>query len=427
MSSPMRFRTALKTLGRYVAVLALGGVLTLLTLYRLPADSLPPALKGASVAQQTVPSSDSGKSDAVVLAQRAVSPSPEQPPVALGNEPHSFVAAAVSKVGPAVVRLDTERIVSRQPFSSPFANDPFFRQFFGDGAFPDSPQQFRQQGQGSGFIVDGSGIILTNAHVVSDADSVTVILKDGRTFEGEVKGADDTLDLAVVKINGNNLPVADLGSSGSIQVGDWAIAVGNPLGLDNTVTLGIVSTLNRSSSQVGITDKRIDFIQTDAAINPGNSGGPLVNANGQVIGINTAIRADAEGIGFAIPIDMVKTIQDQLARGETIPHPFIGIRMSTLTPEMAKDFNSNPNSPIVIPEINGVLVAAVVPDSPAAAGGLRRGDVITKIGDSTITSADQVQGIVEQSAIGQALQFTIRRGDRTQQLTIRPGQMDDIL
>jgi S1-C subfamily serine protease len=305
-------------------------------------------------------------------------------------------------------------------------NDPFFRQFFGDEAFPRMPEEFRQRGQGSGFIVDSSGIVLTNAHVVSGADTVTVTLRDGRTFQGEVKGADETMDLAVVKIDGADLPVAPLGKSDDVQVGDWAIAVGNPLGLDNTVTLGIVSTLNRSSSQVGVPDKRIDFIQTDAAINPGNSGGPLVNDQGDVIGINTAIRADAEGIGFAIPIDTAKSVQDRLARGEQIPHPFIGIRMTMLTPEVAKQINDDPNSIITVPEINGVLVVEIVPNSPAAQAGLRRGDIITQIEGESIESGEQLQRKVEQSEIGQALRFSVQRGDRTQTLTVRPAELQEM-
>lgn len=428
MSSPQRFRNAINSIGRYLAVLVLGVVLTLLTLYRLPPKSLS-ALKFVNAAESSSVKAEANvgaEANDVLESSSNASPIAQAPASStLAGDPN-FVSRAVQRVGPAVVRLDTERVVSRRGFSSPFAEDPFFRQFFGD-AFPQGPQEFTEQGQGSGFIVDGSGVILTNAHVVSDADTVTVTLRDGRTFDGEVKGADDALDLAVVKITGDDLPVAPLGRSSAVEVGNWAIAVGNPLGLDNTVTLGIVSTLNRASSQVGITDKRIDFIQTDAAINPGNSGGPLINAKGEVIGINTAIRADAEGIGFAIPIDTVKEIQDRLARGETIPHPFIGIRMSTLTPDIAKEFNSDPNSPILIPEVNGVLVAGVLPNSPAAQGGLRRGDVIVKIGSDTITSADQVQAIVEKSNIGQALDFSVQRGEQTQQLTIRPGEMNNIL
>lgn len=341
------------------------------------------------------------------------------------NLPQNFVAAAIDRVGPAVVRVDTERTVATN-VPDPFFEDPFFRRFFGSEGFPNIPQERRQQGQGSGFIVDRSGLILTNAHVVSGADKVTVTLRDGRTFDGEVKGTDEPSDLAVIKIKGDNLPVAPEGDSSQLKVGDWAIAVGNPLGLDNTVTLGIVSTLNRSSSQVGIPDKRLDFIQTDAAINPGNSGGPLVNEQGEVIGINTAIRADAEGIGFSIPINKAKEIQTILAQGKQVPHPFIGIQMTNLTVDMAKQINEDPNSVLIVPETEGVLIVQVVPDSPAAKGGLRRGDVIVKIDTAEVTSAEQLQDIVEGSKIGQSLRFEVIRGDQTEMVNVRPAELQEV-
>jgi S1-C subfamily serine protease len=268
-------------------------------------------------------------------------------------------------------------------------------------------------------------MILTNAHVVKGADKVTVVLRDGREFQGEVRGTDEPSDLAVVKIEGSNLPVAALADSDTVQVGDWAIAVGNPLGLDNTVTLGIVSTLNRSSSQAGIPDKRLDFIQTDAAINPGNSGGPLLNDRGEVIGINTAIRADGQGIGFAIPINKAKEIKDKLARGEKISHPYLGIRMITLNPEQAKRLNNDPNSGITIPEVNGVLVMQVIPNSPAAAAGLRQADVITEINGFAVNSAEELQKVVEKSQVNQPLKVVLLRGNQTQQLSIRPGELRD--
>ncbi len=350
-----------------------------------------------------------------------------QPPTVTAiSNPNSFgnfVSVAVNKVGPAVVRIDTERTVSAN-ISEPFFDDPFFRRFFGEG-MPQTPQEYQQRGQGSGFIIDSSGIILTNSHVIKGVDKVTVTLKDGRQFQGEVRGSDDPSDLAVIKINGNNLPVAPLGNSSEVQVGDWAIAVGNPLGLDNTVTLGIVSTLNRPSSQVGIPDKRLDFIQTDAAINPGNSGGPLLNAQGEVIGINTAIRADGQGIGFAIPIDAAKTVEAALVRGEKIAHPYIGIRMATLTADMAKQLNNDPNSLMLIPEFNGVLVVQIIPNSPSANAGLRRGDVITEIDGQAIISADQLQRLVEKSKIGQPLKITVHRGQKTEQISVRPSQLDE--
>ncbi|AFY60278.1 HhoA/HhoB/HtrA family serine endopeptidase [Synechococcus sp. PCC 6312] len=336
--------------------------------------------------------------------------------------PHSFVAEAVARVGPAVVRIDTERTVTRTV--DPFFSDPLFRQFFpGLGQLP--PQEDRQRGQGSGFIIDASGIVLTNAHVVSDADTVNVTLKDGHIFAGEVRGADPVSDLAVVKLKGvkGELPVAPLGNSQDVLVGDWAIAVGNPLGLDNTVTLGIVSTLHRSSAQVGIPDKRLDFIQTDAAINPGNSGGPLLNQAGEVIGINTAIRADAMGIGFAIPIDKAKSLKDRLVRGDKIKHAYIGIQMTNLTPSLAAENNRNPNSPVMLPEVEGVLVVQVFANTPAAGAGLRWGDVITAVDGETITSADQLQGLVDQADVGQQLSLKIRRGEQIKQIAIRTGEL----
>ncbi|MDJ0534835.1 MAG: HhoA/HhoB/HtrA family serine endopeptidase [Xenococcaceae cyanobacterium MO_207.B15] len=337
---------------------------------------------------------------------------------------HNFVVAAVKRVGAAVVRINTERTITID-FPAPFFDDPFFRRFFGEDIFPRLPREYRQQGQGSGFIIDSDGIVLTNAHVVSRADTVMVTLKDGRTFQGEVRGIDELSDLAVVKIQGRNLPVAPLGNSSEVQVGDWAIAVGNPLGLDNTVTLGIISTLKRSSSQVGIPDKRLDFIQTDAAINPGNSGGPLLNERGEVIGINTAIRAKAEGIGFAIPIDTAKAIKDQLARGEKIPHPYIGIRMLNLTPEIAKEINRIPNAAITVPEIRGVLVVQVIPNSPAMVAGLRRGDVIVAIEGRSVTKADKLQDIVAKSSIGRELRLKVQRGDQIQQLSVYPEELQE--
>ena len=337
---------------------------------------------------------------------------------------HSFVTAAVNRVGSAVVRIDTERTITRR--NDPMMEDPFFRRFFGD-SFPQQSPTEQLRGLGSGFIIDKSGVILTNAHVVDKADKVTVRLKDGRTFKGKVQGIDEVTDLAVVKIDaGKDLPVADLGNSDHVQVGDWAIAVGNPLGFDNTVTLGIVSTLKRSSAQVGISDKRLDFIQTDAAINPGNSGGPLLNGLGEVIGINTAIRADAMGIGFAIPIDKAKVIAAQLQRDGKVAHPYLGVQMVTLTPELAKQNNNDPNSMFAIPEVAGVLVMRVVPNSPAATAGIRRGDVILQINNNPITSAEQLQGVVEDSTLGQALQVKVQRGNQTQMLSVRTAELKDI-
>ncbi|MEH2411879.1 HhoA/HhoB/HtrA family serine endopeptidase [Nostoc sp.] len=395
---------SLRQLSTHVLAIALGVVLMVSTLQVLPSQAEP---------APRVTAGDTSK-----LALQRQSPAT----AAIGSS--SFVTAAVNRVGTAVVRIDTERTITRRV--DQFSEDPFFRRFFGDGFSQQMPSEQQLRGLGSGFIIDKSGLVLTNAHVVDKADKVTVRLKDGRTFEGKVQGIDEVTDLAVVKINaGNDLPVAPLGSSSNVQVGDWAIAVGNPLGFDNTVTLGIISTLKRSSAQVGINDKRLDFIQTDAAINPGNSGGPLLNGQGEVIGINTAIRPDAMGIGFAIPIDKAKAIAAQLQRDGKVAHPYLGVQMLTLTPDLAKENNIDPNSPIQIPEINGVFVMRVVPNSPAASAGIRRGDVILQIDGKAITSAEQLQNFVEDSRLGQVLQVKVQRGNQTQQLSIRTAELQN--
>ncbi|MEM9817147.1 MAG: HhoA/HhoB/HtrA family serine endopeptidase [Cyanobacteria bacterium P01_D01_bin.6] len=345
--------------------------------------------------------------------------------VASLSEQRSFVAVAVEQVGNAVVRIDTETTVVRET-PDLFFDDPFFRGFMGPNAFPSYPQQELLRGQGSGFIISAAGDILTNSHVVDGADRVTVTLKDGRSYEGIVEGQDSVTDLAVVKIEAGDqpLPSAQLGNSDAIKVGDWAIAVGNPLGLDNTVTLGIVSTLKRSSASVGIPDKRLDFIQTDAAINPGNSGGPLLNQTGEVIGINTAIRADAMGIGFAIPINKAKEIKDQLVAGENIAHPYLGVQIATLTADIARRNNEDPNAGVLLPEVAGVLVIRVIPNTPAADAGLRRGDVVLEIDGEAIASADVLQRRVENSNVGQTLNLKIKRGDQTEQLAVKTAELD---
>jgi S1-C subfamily serine protease len=282
-------------------------------------------------------------------------------------------------------------------------------------------------GQGSGFIIDHSGVILTNAHVVDNANKVTVTLKDGRIFKGEVKGVDEITDLAVVRINaqGSELPIAPLGDSSTVQVGDWAIAVGNPVGLDNTVTLGIISTLGRSAAKAGIPDKRVEFIQTDAAINPGNSGGPLLNAQGEVIGINTAIRADAMGIGFAIPINQAKSLQALLASGKKVPHPYIGVQMVNLTPDLARQNNRDPNSLFMIAEVEGILVVRVMPDSPAERAGIRRGDVIVAVNNQPIQDGSKLQSLVDRAGLNQVLKLKIQRSDRSLELTVQTAQMSN--
>ena len=329
----------------------------------------------------------------------------------------NFVTAVVEKVGPAVVRIDSSRTVTRQ--NPEIFRDPLFRQFFGS-ELPRQQQRQIQRGAGSGFIISADGRILTNAHVVDGADTVSVTLKDGRKYQGQVLGKDTVTDVAIVKISANQLPTVALGDSESLKPGEWAIAIGNPLGLDNTVTTGIISATGRSSSAVGVPDKRVSFIQTDAAINPGNSGGPLLNARGQVIGMNTAIIGGAQGLGFAIPINTANRISQQLIATGKVEHPYLGVQMVELTPELKQTINSDPNSGLTVEEDSGVLVAKVMPNSPAAKAGLRVGDVIHQIDGKAVTNAQSVQQAVENSSVGSQIQVGIHRNGQAVNVAVRP-------
>jgi serine protease Do len=339
-------------------------------------------------------------------------------PLTNTTTPGTFVTEVVNQVGPSVVRINASRTVAtRLPEAF---NDPFFRRFFGS-QIPQIPDEQIQRGTGSGFIVSSDGLILTNAHVVDGADKVTVTLKDGRTLNGTVLGTDSLTDMAVVKIEADSLPAVAFADSDQLQIGEWAIAIGNPLGLDNTVTTGIISATGRNSSQVGVGDKRVDFIQTDAAINPGNSGGPLLNANGEVVGINTAIIRNAQGIGFAIPINTARNIAEQLIAKGRVDHPFLGVRMASLTPEIKEQLKSTGEFEIADEE--GVLIVEIVPNSPAARSGLRTGDVIKSINGQAIKTADQVQKAVEKAQIGEQLPLQLTRQGRTIDLNVEVGVM----
>lgn len=365
--------------------------------------------------QTATPSTEAATEAAAAIAPLRAAPQRASPQ----RVKTSFVTAAVNSVGPAVVRIDTERLVDRPPIDGYLFPD----------LLPDG--QRREAGQGSGVILSEEGVILTNAHVVKNAAKVTVTLTDGRTFEGSVKGCDDYMDLAAVKIKptGLKLPTAPLGKSDELQVGDWVIAIGNAVGLDSTVTLGIVSSLSRSAAEVGIPNKKVDFIQTDAAINPGNSGGPLLNEFGEVIGINTAIRANANGIGFAIPIKTAAEAMTELSQGRKIAHAYLGISMSSLTPDSARQNNADPSSNVELPEMTGALVLAVAPDTPAVKAGLRKFDLIVELGGRPVKTAADAQAIVDGTKVGTPLQMKIvrhvNRGGKTLSITVITGDLSD--
>jgi S1-C subfamily serine protease len=320
-----------------------------------------------------------------------------------------------------VVTIDTERTVvvpGRQAMPSfPFM-DPLLRQFFGlpqgGGSIP--PSQRTERGQGSGFIYDPSGLLLTNAHVVEGSNRVMVGLSDGRRVEGTVVGADRVTDLAVVRLGGGGAwPVAPLGNSEALQVGDWVIAVGNPFGLDQTVTLGIVSSLNRNAAKLGITDKRLELIQTDAAINPGNSGGPLLDADGAVVGINTLVRSGpGAGLGFAIPINRARSIAQQLVTKGSVSHAMIGVGLDAV--------RSSSGAQSI-----GAMVRSVMPAGPAARAGLRVGDVITAAADQAVRDPAQLTQLVERNGVGRSMELTVQRQGQTLRLQVTPVELSSLM
>ncbi len=330
---------------------------------------------------------------------------------------HNFVSDAVKNVGPAVVRIDTERLVERQQFD-PTLLDPLLRDLLGEpGMTPD-----RERGQGSGVIIDKNGLVLTNAHVVERVDNVSVTLADGNILEGQVLGTDAVTDLALVKIDDSTSSVfAPLGNSEDLEVGDWAIALGTPYGLEKTVTLGIVSSLHRDINSLGFSDKRLDLIQTDAAINPGNSGGPLINSKGEVIGINTLVRSGpGAGLGFAIPINLAKTVSDQLFNNGEVIHPYLGVQLISLNPKIAKEHNKDPNSIVQLPERSGALIQSVIPNSPAEKAGLRRGDLVIATENISIEEPKALLNEVEKAQIGQVFLLNVLRENKEIKVNITP-------
>ena len=398
---------SLKQLATYVSLLAIGsGAGILGSQYFLPRQQV--EINTADVPTMLKPSPQKPASQTAAFAPYALT---------AGSGNANFIATAVERVGPAVVRIDASRkVINNLPEA---LQNPFFKRFFGNDV--PVPRERVERGTGSGFILSGDGRLLTNAHVVTGADTVEVTLKDGRTFEGRVIGSDAVTDVAVVKINTTGLPTVRIGRSDNLTPGEWAIAIGNPLGLDNTVTAGIISATGRSSSQVGVPDKRVSFIQTDAAINPGNSGGPLLNDRGEVIGVNTAIRADAQGLGFAIPIETAQRVADQLFAKGKVEHPYLGIQMVDLTPALRKEINQDGETKLKVNQDQGVLIVRVFDTSPAAQAGIRQGDIIQKVNGKPVRTAAAVQEQVESSAIGKALPVEISRDGQTRTLQLKPA------
>ncbi len=317
-------------------------------------------------------------------------------------------APLVKRVAPAVVNIYTRRTVRTLP--SPLFNDPFFRRFFGD-QFPGTEQQ--QNSLGSGVIVDPSGLIVTNSHVIRGADEITVILADRREFEATLLLTDERTDLAVLRImpGDERLPFLELRDSDELEVGDLVLAIGNPFGVGQTVTSGIVSAVARTT--VGITDYRF-FIQTDAAINPGNSGGALVSMDGRLVGINTAIFSrdggGSIGIGFAIPSNMVRTVIAGVTSGTRVVRPWFGASGETVTADIAASLG--------MPRPLGVIIQDIFPDSPAAEAGLRRGDVITHVEGREVQDAEALRFRIATQAVGSEVRLTIWRKGQEREVNV---------
>ena len=328
----------------------------------------------------------------------------------------SFVADAVARSGPAVVTLETSRTVRSMGMAGlpqGLLADPLFQHFFGlPGRV--APRARIERGQGSGVIFSAEGLVLTNAHVVEKTDQLMVGLPDGRRVPGRLVGQDTITDLAVVQLDGSGpWPTAPLGDSDQLRVGDWAIAVGNPFGLENTVTLGIVSNLNRNVSQLGISGKRLDLIQTDAAINPGNSGGPLLNSEGNVVGINTLVRSGpGAGLGFAIPINRARTIAQQLVERGRASHPMVGVGLSPVPSARSGEANSP-----------GAVIRSVVPGGPAARAGLKVDDVIVSVEGLPIDGPAEVVSAIDRHGVGRPITLGLIRGDSRIELAVTPVEL----
>jgi len=349
------------------------------------------------------------------VAQGLVRPLAAMPSKEGGGVPENPFIRVAELVTPSVVNISTVTTgKGRAPTElfRPFGNDPFFRDFF-DRFFEGMPRRRQQASLGSGVIIEKSGLILTNNHVVKDADEITVKFANKQEVKGKVVGTDAKTDLAVIRVSAKeDLPVATLGNSDTLQVGEWAIAIGNPFGLDHTLTVGVISATGRS--EVGIAAYE-NFIQTDASINPGNSGGPLLNVRGEVIGINTAIVASGQGIGFAIPVNMARKVMEDLVKRGKVTRGWLGIGIQPLTPELAKSFGVRADE--------GILVNQIMPKSPAEAAGLKVGDLILSLDGKPIKDARQMQRLVAEAEIGKTIEVVVLRDKTKQALKVQVAEM----
>ncbi len=360
----------------------------------------------------------------LALSANQLEAKPLDPDIALLDRTAKAFAKVVQKARPAVVFIRVEKTVEKSTAQGPFNymdpfdffNDPFFQRFFGPRFHrPQPKRKFKERGQGSGFIVDKKGYILTNNHVVGGADLIEVRLFDGREFKAKIIGTDPQSDVAVIKIDADDdLPVLPLGDSDKLQVGEWVIAVGNPFGLSESVTVGVVSAKGRN--RIGINDYE-DFIQTDAAINPGNSGGPLINIRGEAIGMNTAIFSRSGGymgIGFAIPINMAKAVMRQLIEKGKVVRGWLGVVIQEIDEDLAKSFG--------LEKPEGVLVTEVADDSPAKRGGLKQGDIILQLNGQKVKDVGDLRNRIALTPPGTKVKLLVLRDGKKKLLVVKIGE-----
>ena len=344
---------------------------------------------------------ESEQKEALWGQNNSTAPPVKNPPAEIMATQDAFIEV-YAKVMPAVVNISATRM------RSPDNLGPLFEQFFGE-LFKRRPQPKRQsKSLGSGFIISSDGIILTNEHVIKDAEEIEVLLADGSLLPASIIGVDPRTDVAIIKIESKEkLPVAVLGDSDGLKVGQWALAIGNPFGLEGTLTVGVISATQRAN--LGIEDYE-DFIQTDASINPGNSGGPLLNIHGEVVGINTAIVATGQGIGFAIPINLARLISEQLIEKGEVTRGWLGVSIQPLTQELADSFG--------LDRATGVLVNKVLPETPAAEAGIRRGDILLRLNGKEIRGVRELQLLVASTQVGKQVNILVLRAGKEIPLSV---------